>query len=302
MPDLITGRIFRATGGFYSVATPLGDLECRARGLFRKEGRSPLVGDLADVLPAEDGTGTVVGIHDRKNELVRPPLANLDCMVVVLSVSDPRPNLYVVDKYLAVLEYSEIDAVIVITKTDLRDPDTLASLYRAAGYTVYTVSSETGEGLAALKEELAGKFCAFSGNSGVGKSSLLSALDPRFSPEVGDVSKKLGRGRHTTRHVEIYPLDNGAYLADTPGFSSVETVQMSAVDKESLPHCFRDFAPLMGQCRFTDCSHTREKGCAVLEALEQGEIAPSRHNSYMMMYEEVKGVREWEKQDRKSDV
>lgn len=290
-----TGRIVKATGGYYYVETDSGVVECRARGIFRKEGTSPCVGDRVEIQLDGEGTGTVDVIMERKNVLIRPPLANLDYMVVVVSMADPAPNFYVTDKFLAVLEHKDIPAVVAITKTDLADPEEVASVYRKAGYPVHIVSNGTGEGIEALKDRLAGKLCAFSGNSGVGKSSLLNAIDPRFSLEVGDISKKLGRGRHTTRHVELFQLDNDAMIADTPGFSSVEVLRMSEIGKESLPWCFVEFEPYLGKCRFVDCSHTCEAGCAVLDALEAGEIGRSRHNSYVQLYHEVKDLKDWER-------
>jgi len=273
----------------------MGLLECRARGIFRKDGTSPYVGDVVEYQIDVKGSGTVTGILPRKNLLLRPPLANLDYMVVVLSVAGPQPNLYVTDKFLAVLEHKDIEPIIVITKPDLADPEGVAEIYRDAGYPVHIVGTMTGTGIAELKERLAGKLCAFSGNSGVGKSSLLNAIDPRFGIEVGEISRKLGRGRHTTRHVELFPLDNGALIADTPGFSSVEVPLLSAIRKESLPWCFRDMEAHLGGCRFTSCSHTKELGCAVLAALESGELGKTRHDSYVQLYNEVKDLNEWEK-------
>lgn len=291
---VLTGRIVKATAGFYYVQC--GDVRyaCRARGIFRKDNTAPLVGDLVEVLPGEENTGTVQAVLPRKNEMVRPPLANLDRMAVMLSVVDPPPNLVVVDKLLALLEKKGIDPVIVVSKCDIADAGDLAALYTKAGFAVYVVSSETGEGVSALVDALAGKVTAFSGNSGVGKSSLLNAIDPRFAIEVGDTSKKLGRGRHTTRHVELFSLENGALVADTPGFSSIDLGEMGGIGKDELADCFRDFAPYLGGCRFVNCAHRKEKGCAVLEAVEAGGIDPRRHDSYMQLYDEVKDIKPWE--------
>ncbi len=292
-----SGMIIKATGGFYYVRTQEGDVPCRARGLFRfeRERATPLVGDMVQIQLGEDGSGTVVELHPRKNALVRPPLANLDYMVMVTSSTDPAPNLLVLDKFLAILENNNITPVIAITKPDLKNSDTLAELYRSAGFPVYVVCNTTGQGALELRQALVGKLSAFSGNSGVGKSSLLNCIDPRIDAPVGDTSKKLGRGRHTTRHVELFALEEGGWIADTPGFSSIDLEAMGGIDKEDLAHCFREFRPYLGDCRFTDCSHTREKGCAVLAALDQGEIAQSRHQSYAALYDQVKDVKEWEK-------
>lgn len=289
------GTIIKASGGFYTVAIPDGVIECRARGIFRKENLQPCVGDLVVAGRNADGSGSVDEILARRNVLVRPPLANLDAMVVVLSVSDPPPNLFVADKFIAVLEHKNIEPVVAVTKSDLQDASALRDLYGNAGFAVYVISSETGFGVDALRQSLAGKFSAFSGNSGVGKSSLLNAIDPRLGLPVGETSKKLGRGRHTTRTVEIFTLPNGGKVADTPGFSSIDLVMMSDIDKYDLPHCFRDFAPYLASCRFDDCTHTREKGCGVLEAVKNGEVSEKRHNSYLQMYEQVKDIKEWER-------
>lgn len=295
------GRIIKAERGIYyievnsSYNNPRHVIECRGRGILRKDGITPYVGDIADISLNGDGTGTITGIRPRKNTLTRPPLANLDYMVAVLSVIEPAPNLYVADKFIAILEHKDIEPCVAITKSDISGAEEIASVYRHAGYPVFIVSGVTGEGVKEIKDFLAGKLCAFSGNSGVGKSSLLNVINPSFAIEVGDISKKLGRGRHTTRHVELYALDNGALIADTPGFSSIEIVQSSDIGKESLPYCFRDFEPYLGSCRFADCSHTKEAGCAILEAVQNGEIQASRHKSYLMMYNDVKDLKEWEK-------
>jgi len=295
MSDRQTGRIIKATGGFYYVRTSHGRaFTCRAKGLFRNQNITPLVGDLAEVLPGLDGEATVVEILPRRNATVRPPLANLDQMVLVLSVVDPAPNLLVVDRFLALLEKQDIQPLVVITKSDLADPADLAGLYGKAGFPVLIVNNETGDGVSALMDALSGKVSAFSGNSGVGKSSLLNLLDPRFAVATGDTSKKLGRGKHTTRHVELFPLPGDALVADTPGFSSMSITEMGGIGKDELAACFRDLAPYTEKCRFVNCSHTCEKGCAVLEALARGEIDPRRHQSYTQLYNEVKDIKPWE--------
>lgn len=299
------GRILKATGGFYYVQAAGRLVECRGRGLLRREGLSPAVGDFVTLLLSPDGTGTVTEIRPRKNELVRPPLANLDQMVVVISVSDPVPNLLVTDSYLSILEHKGIPALIAVSKADLGEEGgarALASLYEKAGYPVIIESCRTGEGIPEITALLAGRLSAFSGNSGVGKSSLLNAIDPRFAIDTGETSKKLGRGRHTTRHVEAFPLQNGGLIADTPGFSSIDLLQMSDLHAQELAGCFREFAPHLGGCRFADCAHIREAGCAVLAALRRGEIAPTRHRSYEQLYKQLKDVREWERKTRGANV
>ncbi len=286
------GRIIRQTGGFYYVDTGDALIECRARGLFRKQGVTPLVGDMAEVALTSDGKGFVVDLQPRKNSLVRPPVANIDRLLLILSITDPAPNLLVVDKMLAIAEYKGIDAAIVVTKADLADTGALCDRYRSVGYVVTRLNSlaDSPQAVASL---LKGRLCVLAGNTGVGKSTLLNAIDPALALKTGETSQKLGRGRHTTRVTELFALCGGL-IADTPGFSSLETAQLELIKKDALELCFREFAPYLGRCRFTGCSHTKEKGCAVLAAVQSGEIASSRHASYLEMYEEARKIKDWE--------
>lgn len=291
------GRIVRSLGGFYTLRDGEGrELECRARGVFRKQNIKPCVGDWALAEVTEEGSGYVLELRPRKNALVRPPLANLDQLIMVVSIVDPAPNTLVLDKLLAIAEMQKIEPVVAVTKADLSPQAAadFAQLYSQAGFPTALCSSVSGQGLEELRSLLTGKLSAFCGNSGAGKSSLLNALDSRLGLGTGDISQKLGRGRHTTRHVEIYDLGNGAQVADTPGFSAVDLEKFQRILKDELALCFRDFAPWRDQCRFSSCSHTKEKGCAVLEAVAQGKIAPSRHQSYVTLYEEAKQIKEWE--------
>ena len=290
----VEGRIIRALGGFYYIDTPQGLVECRARGVFRKEGVTPYVGDLARAELTGEGKGYLTELLPRKNFLIRPPVANIDLLVLVVSTVSPAPNRFVLDKMLAVAKHKGIEPMLAVTKSDLRrDPELLAD-YRRAGYTCLEISSATGEGVAELREQLSGgRLVVFSGNTGAGKSSLLNALEPELAVATGEVSEKLGRGRHTTRHVELYPV-GGGFLADTPGFSSVELEKFAVIRKEELPDCFREFSPMWIECRFGDCSHTGEKGCAVVEAVERGDIARSRFESYCTLYEDAKKLNDWE--------
>ncbi len=289
------GLIVRALSGFYYVKTKEGqEVECRARGLFRKQEISPCVGDRVELEETSEGKGQVVAILPRKNSLVRPPVANLDLLVLVVSACEPVPNLLVLDKLLAIAEYQNIPPAIVLTKSDLEDPSPVADIYRTAGYPVFVVSSETGKGVEDVRAFLSGKLCAFTGNTGVGKSSLLNRIDPRLSIETAQISQKLGRGRHTTRHVQLYEQPGGGYIADTPGFSAVDLERFQVIFKEDLELCFPEFEPYRTKCRFTGCSHTKEKGCAVLAAVEAGEIPKSRHESYLALYEDAKNIKEWE--------
>jgi len=297
MSGELTGRIVKATGGFYYVDIPAGAgferVECRGRGALRNRGLTPLVGDMAVIERSpEDGSGSVVELLERSNSLVRPPLSNIDRMTLVLSVADPAPNLLVADTYLAILAHREIDALIAITKSDLAPSEDLESIYRGAGFLVYVVSPQSG--IDELTAALSSGISAFCGNSGVGKSTLLNRIHPQLGLATGQTSKKLGRGRHTTRHVELLSLPGGGLVADTPGFSSLEMLRMGHIPKEELQFCFIEFAPFLGSCRFNDCSHTLEAGCAVLDALRRGEIARTRHESYCSLYAQAKEVKEWE--------
>lgn len=265
-----------------------------ARGAFRQQNVKPCVGDWAQVELTPQGKGYVVEIEERKNSLVRPPLANLDQLVLVVSIADPAPNAFVLDKLIAIAEYQEIEPIIVITKCDLADPEEFAQIYRKAGFTVLETKSLQHEGIESVMEILKDKTSAFCGNSGAGKSTLLNAIDPRLSLDTGDISQKLGRGRHTTRHVELYELPSGGFVADTPGFSAVDLEKFQIILKDELAGCFREMRQYEGKCRFRGCSHTKEAGCAVLEAVKNGEISQSRHQSYLNLYELAKNIKEWE--------
>ncbi len=296
--DYQTGLIIKATGGFYYVAA--GDViyECRARGLFRKDGVSPLCGDRVKVEVISGTTGCVSEILPRKNALIRPPLANLDTLAVVTSVCDPAPNPLVIDKMLAIACHKGIRPVLVVTKADLGSAGKLQEIYRLAGIDLFTVSDKSDEGIAEIRVALSHGISAFTGNTGVGKSSLLNRIDSRLALATGETSQKLGRGRHTTRHVELYRIGEVGYIADTPGFSAVELERYEVIRKEELADCFPEFAEYTGRCQFTGCSHTVEKGCAVLSALAEGKIHPSRHASNRALYEDAKKIKEWELKGR----
>ena len=288
------GRILKGIGGFYYVEAEETIYECKARGVFRKRGTTPLAGDWVQICIDND-TGTIEEIFPRKNMLVRPPCANIDQMFLVTSICNPSPNLLVLDKMIAVAEDQEMEPILVISKTDLQSADELEQIYQKAGIQVITVSSVSGQGIAQIKMLLKDKISVFTGHSGVGKSSLLNCISPEFRQETGIISSKLGRGKHTTRQVELLKLPCGGYVADTPGFSTMDMERYNIVKKEHLQYCFREMKPYITQCKFSSCSHTCEKGCAVLRAVEQGEITQSRHNSYTAMYEQVKDKKEWER-------
>jgi len=290
-----TGRIQKALSGFYYVETEAGVLTCRARGRFRKDGVTPLVGDRAEVRDLGNGEGFVEAILPRRNAFDRPAVANIDQLVVVASGAIPRTEPYLIDRVAAIAALKGCGVVVLLNKCDLDRADGLYETYSAAGFPTLRVSATTEEGLEELRALLAGKLSAFTGNSGVGKSSILNALDPSFRLKVGEVSQALGRGRHTTRHVELYRLEGGGEVVDTPGFSSFDTEELNLELKERLPETFVEFRPFLDSCRFVGCSHTKEKGCAVLEAVRDGRIPRSRHDSYLRLYEELKPLQEWQK-------
>lgn len=293
MPE---GTIIRALSGFYDVQTPEGLIRCRARGKFRLDGRSPLVGDRVTLERTEEERGFVLDILPRKNFFVRPAVANVDALVLLCANVNPVTDPFLVDRVAVIAEHSGCGVIICVNKCDLDTGDALYDAFsRNTGYPVLRTSARTGEGIDALRALLRGKTVAFTGNSGVGKSSLLNLLDPGLGLAVGEVSRHLGRGRHTTRHIELFPLGDGTLAADTPGFSSFDLTQMRPIRKEELADCFPEFRPHLGRCRFDDCSHRAEPGCAVCAALDAGEIAPTRHESYCKLYEISASYKEWEK-------
>ena len=286
------GRILKGIGGFYYVDTTQGLVECKARGKFRKTIGKPIVGDLVELEVQPDGTGYLLEIRSRKNSLIRPAVANLDLIVIVATEASPKTDPFLIDKVIAIAENKGIEPCVVLNKCDLDPSDTLYRTYQKVGIPVFRVSAQTGEGLAALRAYLQGKAVAFAGNSGVGKSSLLNCLIPDFGAETGAISDRIGRGKHTTRHVELVPYQGG-YIADTPGFSSFDTEQMDLVLREDLQYAFREFEPYLMQCQFTGCAHVKEKGCAIRAAVAAGEIPQSRYDSYVKLYESVKDLKEW---------
>ena len=288
-----TGRILRSISGFYDVQTAAGLITCRARGVLRKNGQSPLTGDMVQI-SVEKGKGMVERILPRKNSFIRPAVANIDLLVVFAANVNPVTEPFLIDRVAAIAGDQEVPVCLCVNKCDLDPGVDLLRIYRNAGFSVISASAETGEGVEQLRELIRGKLVAFTGNSGVGKSSMLNRLCPELELPVGEVSEKLGRGRHTTRHVELYRLDENTYVADTPGFSSFDTDQMDVILKENLQYAFPDFGAHLGQCQFHDCTHRKEPGCAVTAAVAAGAIEQTRYDSYLRLYEKASQVKLWE--------
>ena len=288
------GLIVKALSGFYYVKTEDETVACRARGKFRLDGVSPLVGDYVSFDMTADGKGFVQSIEPRKNLFIRPAVANVDYLVLMCANVNPVTDPFLVDRVAVIAEHAGCGCIICINKCDLDPGDELFEIFSSTGYPVIRTSAVTGEGVEELKELIRGKTVAFAGNSGVGKSSLLNVIAPGYNVSVGEVSEALGRGRHTTRHVELFDAGEGTMIADTPGFASFDLTQMKPIKKQELQHDFPEFRPFIGSCRFLDCAHLKEPGCAVLEAVEEGTINLSRHKSYQRLYEISAQDKEWE--------
>ncbi|MDA8353702.1 MAG: ribosome small subunit-dependent GTPase A [Firmicutes bacterium] len=291
MPE---GQIVRALSGFFYVRTPHRDIRCRARGVFKKKKWSPLVGDWVTYEETDATEGWVTHLHPRKTELVRPPIANVDQAVVIGSFLEPKVQSELLDRFLVHAERAGLETVICLTKSDLL-PDSseekaLREIYEAADYPVLITSVHTGEGIEELKRALKNRLSVFAGQSGVGKSSLLNAILPSARLQTGEVSRKLGRGRHTTRHVEILDLPGGGQVADTPGFSQLSFGKMEATE---LGRCFPELAERASDCKFRGCLHKNEPGCAVREALTTGEISGTRYRHYLQFLEEINEQRRY---------
>ena len=287
------GRIIRSLSGFYEVQTEDGTVTCRARGNLRRGSAIPQTGDMVTI-SVERGQGMVEKIHPRRNSFVRPAVANIDALVVFAANANPITEPFLIDRVAAIAGDQEVPVILCVNKCDLDPAVDLVRIYENAGFPVICTSAETGEGVEALRQAIAGKLVAFTGNSGVGKSSILNRLAPELKLATGEVSEKLGRGRHTTRHVELFRLGEDTYVADTPGFSSFDTDQMEVILKENLQYAFPDFGKYIGKCRFDDCSHRKEPDCAVRGAFEAGEIEKSRYDSYLKLYEKSSQINLWE--------
>ena len=288
--EKLKGIITKGIGGFYYVEVANATYECKARGIFRKNRITPLVGDTVEITVNNAAENTIDCIYERKNFLNRPPVSNIDNLIIVVSTIEPRPNFYVIDKMIAMAEHKNIEPYIVISKTDLSSYQEILDVYKKSGITVIPIIDDSVED---IKMIMNGKISAFTGNSGVGKTTLLNKIDKTLHLSTGDISNKLGRGRHTTRQAQLFNVCDG-YVIDTPGFSSFEFDKTELIKKDDLPYCFREFRRYLGNCKFTSCAHVNDKGCAIREAVENGEISEIRHNNYIQMYNQAKEIKEWE--------
>ena len=291
---MIEGIIVKALSGFYYVAAEGKIIDCKARGRFRLDGSSPLVGDRVKCSLDTQGKGRIDVVEERKNFFIRPAVANIDTLVFIAANVNPVTDPFLVDRFAVIAAEAGCELVVCVNKTDLDPGDALFEIFTKAGFPVVRTSAETGAGVGELLSRLRGKVSAFSGNSGVGKSSILNALLPEAHIKTAEVSDKLGRGKHTTRHVELYRLPGDTYIADTPGFASLDVTMTNVILKEQLQYDFPEFAPCLGRCRFPDCAHLKEPGCAVTAAVEAGEIGQTRYRSYVRLYELSAQHKFWE--------
>ena len=294
---MVEGIIVKALSGFYYVAAGGEIIDCKARGRFRLDGSSPLVGDRVQCSLDAQGKGRIDVVAERKNFFIRPAVANIDTLVFIAANANPVTDPFLVDRFSVIAAEAGCELVVCVNKTDLDPGDALYEIFTKAGFPVVRTSAATGAGVGELLSLLRGKVSAFSGNSGVGKSSILNALLPEAHIKTAEVSDKLGRGKHTTRHVELYRLCEDTYIADTPGFASLDITMTNVILKEQLQYDFPDFAPCLGHCRFQDCAHLKEPGCAVTAAVEAGEIGQTRYRSYVRLYELSARHKFWEYKD-----
>ena len=286
------GVVIKGIGGNYDVACEGAILRCRASAKIKHQKNLLAAGEYVELRLTDDG-GYITERLPRRNGLIRPAIANIDQLVILCSQAPPVTDPYLIDKVTVVALYQGIQPIILLNKSDLHESGDLYDAYQKAGFPVIRASAVTGEGVQEITDLLAGKISAFTGNSAIGKSSILNRIDSRFGLQVGDMSEKIARGRHTTRHVELLRLENGGLVADTPGFSTFDAVRMEKLTKDNLQQFFPEIDRFFAQCRFTDCKHIKEPGCVVREAVERGEIARSRYESYCMLYEEVAAQKLW---------
>lgn len=290
------GKIIKGIAGFYYVHAEDGSIyECKARGIFRRENIKPLVGDTAEieVLDAAEKTGNITRILSRKSELIRPAVANIDQALILFAIIKPEPNFNLLDRFLIMMEQQNLPCIICFNKSDIasvEEREALQSAYEACGYQVFFISVKEEEGLDEVRTLLQGKTTTMAGPSGVGKSSLINYLHPQAAMETGAISEKIDRGKHTTRHAELFVLDRESYIMDTPGFSSLQLFDM---EKEELKNFYPEFGKYEADCRFRGCVHINEPGCGVKEALAAGKISDVRYHNYILLYEELKNRKKY---------
>lgn len=294
------GLVVKSTGGLYTVETSDGNfVECRAKGSFRHEKITPLCADRVVFEMQKDGTGFITEICERKNSLIRPAAANIDLLCVVSAVADPEPDLYILDKLCAVAKNNNIEVLLVFNKDDLKNADELCRIYNNANFCALPISTKNikddknKDALEKIRQKLSGKITFFTGASGVGKSSIINTLFPNLSLETGEISKKIQRGKHTTRVTTLFKIDKNTYIGDTPGFSMLDVVTFKMLEKETLLEAFPDISKFALDCKYKKCSHTCEDGCNVIKALNEGKIEKTRHESYVKLYNELKEVKSW---------
>lgn len=290
---VVEGVITKEKKGLYTVAASGGVIACHAGSRIRKGGERLLAGDRVELSENGDGTGFITALLPRKNVLARPLVANVDAFVAVVAASTPAPYPYNIDKLTAMACYRGIETVLAVNKCDEADPNALLAVYKTVGCKCFALSAATGEGVSALGAYLRGKTAVLAGASGVGKSSLINALYPDICAETGALSKKTERGKNTTRHTELFPVGNGTYIVDTPGFTMLDEDKLGIESEQSLFDCFSEFGQYFGKCRFRGCTHLKEEGCAIIAAVKSGDIAASRHESYVKLYGALKSLRKY---------
>ena len=290
MENVLKGRIVKGIGGFYFVDTEYGIKVCRARGKFRKTGEMLYVGDIVSISVQNDDSGYILEIDERINFMIRPPVANVDMIVIVASEAPPVTDIHFIDRIMVLAEHKKIDVCIVVNKCDECFGNEICGTYKDTAVKVFRVSAKNGDGVDELKDFLKGKFSAFTGNSGVGKSTLINALLPEAGLETGEINMKIGRGKHTTRQVEVLKLDENSWIADTPGFSVFDVTSDNGITTDNLKYLFTEFDEFEGKCKFFGCSHIKDSGCALIGAVESGKIQRSRYESYKKMFEEFSAL------------